>query len=202
MVKKSLLIVIAIAMIIGLGLYSFNKSNTKVVAKVGNITITESQLLSEVHIKKKAFENMDKPQNDEFYQKVALGLLIKNALIDNEVRNKGISVSKQEALEFLNQQLEYMQSLADTELAKIQYIDIIKSGGFSNPEDYVNSPKIIFVTQKILARSKLKELIRGSNQVWQEYADNLLNANEYEIFVPIDISGFSKIERNAAFDAK
>jgi hypothetical protein len=76
---------------------------------------------------------------------VALGLLIKNALIDTKAQ-KVSSVSPQEASEYLKKQMKEMQSLRDSDPSKIQYLNDVKAKGFNNPSEYVASPEIISVT--------------------------------------------------------
>jgi hypothetical protein len=178
------------------------KSNSNIVAKVGSITISEEQLSKQVEIKKKAFETLKKPQTEEFYKKVALGLLIKNALIDTDAQRMG-SVSPQEASEYLRKQMNEMQSRGDTDPAKIEYLNVVKVNGFNNPSEYVASPEIISVTQKELLRNKFQNLIIMSSSLrtpadaWHNYVNQLLNAKQYEILVPIDITGIEELESAA-----
>jgi len=183
-----------------------NIKNTKypdVVAEVGNSKITGLQLAREVAIKQNAFvNNIKKPQEELFYEKVALGLLVKNALIDEEVKKQGMMVTPEEAKSYLEQQKKSMDSLPDSDPAKVAYIKTIKANGFDNASDYLNSPGVISVTQTILGRGKLKNSILQSipqaqneaTKAWNDYTDKLINQGNFKIYVPVDIKGYQQLE--------
>jgi len=174
-----------------------------VVAEVGDTKITGLQLTKEVIIKQNDYvNNIKKPQDESYYEKVALGLLVKNALIDNEVKKQGKTVTAEEAKSYLVQQEKSMDSLQDSDFAKITYNKTIKDNGFSNASDYINSPGIISITQIFLGRGKLKNSIlqsipKGQNEAtnaWDDYTDKLINQGNYKIYLPVDIQGYRQLE--------
>lgn len=166
-------------------------SDSAIVAQVGNTTITASQFLSRVLNEKQAFESIKKPQSEEFYKKVTLGLMIQEILLTSEAQKQGISVSAEETVDYLNQQRETMQSLSDNDPEKIKYLEKIKAQGFNNASDYTKSSKVISDTQKSLIIVKLL------NKSGPNIAETLLNQKDYKIYIPIDISGFQKDMDNA-----
>lgn len=184
--------------------------NTKypdVVAEVGDSKITGLELAKEVAIKQNAYvNNIKKPQGELFYEKVALGLLVKNALIDDEVKKQGMTVTPEEAKSYLEQQKLSVDSLPDSDPVKVAYIKGIKFNGFDNPSDYINSPGVISVTQTILGRGKLRNFILQSipqaqneaTKAWNDYADKLINQSNYKIYIPVDIKGYQQLEEKAA----
>lgn len=173
-----------------------------VVADVGDTKITGLQLTWEVTIKQNAYVNMKKPQDESYYEKVALGLLVKNALIDNEVEKQGKTVTAEEAKSYLEQQEKSLDSLQDSDPTKINYNNAIKVNGFSNASDYINSPRIISTYQKLLGRGKLESSIlqsipQGQNEAteaWDDYTDKLINQGNYKIYLPVDIQGYRQLE--------
>jgi hypothetical protein len=178
-----------------------------VVAEVGDTKITGLQLTREVVIKQNAFvNNIKKPQDESFYEKIALGLLVENALIDNEVKRQGLQVTTDEARSYLEQQKKSMDSLPDSDPAQKAYIQTIKANGFNNSTDYINSSETIKFTQILLGRGKLKHLVLhsippGQNEAyiaWQDYTDKLINQGNYKIFIPVDIKGYQQLEEKAA----
>lgn len=184
-----------------------NIKNTKypdVVAEVGSSQITGLQLTREIAIKQNDYtNNLKKPQNESFYEKVALGLLVKNALIDSEVKKKGITVTVEEAISYLEQQKESMDSLAENDPAKLAFNKYIKASGFDNISDYMKSQDLIIATQAILGRGKLKNSIlqsipKGQSEVtkdWNDYIDELINQGNYKILIPVDIKGYQQLEK-------
>ncbi|AFM41521.1 hypothetical protein Desaci_2584 [Desulfosporosinus acidiphilus SJ4] len=187
-----------------------NIKNTKypnVVAEVGDTKITGLQLTREVLIKQNDFvNNIKKPQDEFFYEKIALGLLVKNALIDNEVMRQGLQVTPDEASSYLEQQKKSMDSLPDSDPAKKAYTKTINDNGFSTSTDYINSPETIKFTQILLGRVKLRNLVlhsipAGQNEAyktWQDYTDKLINQVNYKIFIPVDIKGYQQLEEQTA----
>ncbi|MDQ7095641.1 SurA N-terminal domain-containing protein [Desulfosporosinus sp. PR] len=186
-----------------------NIKNTKypdVVAEIGDTQITGLQLTREVAIKQYAFvNNIKKPQDESFYEKITLGLLVENALIDSEVKRQGFQVTTDEARSYLEQQKKSMAALPDDDPAKEAYTQTIKDNGFSNSADYICSPETIKFTQIILGRGKLRSLVlysipAGQNEAykaWQDYTDKLINQGNYKIFIPVDIKGFQQLEEKA-----
>ena len=169
-------------------MHDLNKiENTKypdIVAEVGDSKITGLELTREIAIQRNAFvNNIKKPQDESFYEKIALGLLMKDALIDNEVKRQGMAVTVEEAKSYLEQQEKSMDSLPDSDIAKIAYTKTILNNGFSNASDYINSLGIISMTQISLGRGKLKNSVLQSisqeqneaYKAWQDYTDKLIN---------------------------
>ncbi|AFM40376.1 hypothetical protein Desaci_1350 [Desulfosporosinus acidiphilus SJ4] len=187
-----------------------NIKNTKypdIVAEVGDTKITGLQLTRGVAIKQNAFvNNIKMPQDESFYEKIALGLLVKNALIDTEVMRQGLQVTPDEARSYLEQQKKSMDSLPESDPAKEAYTKTINDNGFSTSTDYIDSPETIKFTQILLGRVKLRNLVlhsipAGQNEAykaWQDYTDKLINQGNYKIFIPVDIKGYQQLEEKAA----
>jgi CRISPR/Cas system CSM-associated protein Csm2 small subunit len=161
-------------------------SDSAIVAQVENTTITASQFLSRVQNEKQAFESIKKPQSEEFYKRVTLGLMIQEILLANEAQKQGITVSREETVDVLNQQMRAIESLGENDPEKIRYLKKIKAQGLDNPSDFVKSSEVISDTQKSLVIGKLL------NKSGTNITDTLLNQKNYKIYVPIDISEFQK----------
>lgn len=180
--------------------------NTKypdIVAEVGDSKITGLELTRKIAVQRNAFvNNIKKPQDESFYEKIALGLLMKDALIDNEVTRQGLTATVEEAKSYLEQQDKSMDLLPESDPAKVAYFKTIKDNGFNNASDYINSSGIVSMTQKSLGRGKLKSSVlqsipKGQNsatKAWEDYTDKLINQGNYKIFVPVDIKGFQQLE--------
>jgi CRISPR/Cas system CSM-associated protein Csm2 small subunit len=125
-------------------------SDSAIVAQVENTTITASQFLSRMQNEKQAFESIKKPQSEEFYKRVTLGLMIQEILLANEAQKQGITVSREETVDVLNQQMRAIESLGENDPEKIRYLKKIKAQGLDNPSDFVKSSEVISDTQKSL----------------------------------------------------
>ncbi|AFM40411.1 hypothetical protein Desaci_1388 [Desulfosporosinus acidiphilus SJ4] len=189
-----------------------NLRNTKfpeIVAEVGDYKITGLQLTKEIALKRNDYiNNIKKPQSEAFYEKVALGLLVKNALIDNEVKKQGLTVTVEEAKAYLEQQEKSMTSLPDSDPAKEAYLKDIKINGFDNVSEYINSQNVINMTQTILGRAKLKNAVLQSisqdqneaSKAWDDYTEKLLDQGNFKILLPIDIKGYQQLEAQVALN--
>ncbi|KLU63520.1 hypothetical protein CEB3_c00970 [Peptococcaceae bacterium CEB3] len=175
-----------------------NEKYPDIVAEVGNYKITGSQLRREIAVKRNAYVNViKKPQENSFYEKVALGLLITNALVNNEVKKKGFSVSTEEAKLYLQHQEKAMNALPDIDPAKTVYDKMVRGNGYSSAIDYVNSPEVIKVTQIILGRQKLRNSIEqsvlqgqnGAYKAWEDYTDKLISEGNYKVLIPVNVKG-------------
>ena len=185
-----------------------NIKNTKypdIVAEVGDTKITGLQLTREIAIKENDYvNNLKKPQTESYYEKVSLGLLVENALLDYEVKRQGLTASVEEAKAFLARHKTMIDSRPDNDPVKIALRQSYETNGFSNVSDYINSPNTISATQKILGDSKLKSMIlksvpQGQNEevkAWDAYIDDLINQGNYKIFIPVDIKGYQQLEEN------
>jgi hypothetical protein len=174
-----------------------------VVAEVGDTKITGLQLTMEEAIKRNNYVYMKKPQNQSFYEKVALGQLITNDLIDTEIKKQGITATDDEIKSSIEQDEKFYDSLPDNAPAKITFMQTIKADGFNSITDYMNSPKTINAVKKTLATGKLRNIIlqsvpNGQNEpakAWDDYIDKLINEGNYKIFIPVDIKGYQQIEQ-------
>lgn len=183
-----------------------NITNTKypdIVAIVGDSKISGLELTREILIKQYSYKSQNKPQSDSFYEEVSLGLLVKNALIDNEVKIKRMTVSTEDAKSYLEQQKQTMDSLSDSDSAQMAYNKTITENGFSNASDYVNSPGAISATQTFLGRERLRNFVQKTiskdqntaHNAWEDYTDQLINNDgNYKVLIPVEIKGFQQLE--------
>ncbi|OAT80805.1 SurA N-terminal domain-containing protein [Desulfotomaculum copahuensis] len=163
-----------------------------VVAEVAGKNITGRELASEKQLIKNNWAKIGRPQSDSWCERAALRTLVLNSLLDCEASKKGIKVTNQEALNYLEAVYGKIKSLSDNNPAKISYLKDVKSSGFTSPEEYIHSPGVLNATQKILARTGLRNRLyqSGYSGTWQSYEEQLLDKGDYRLFINVDIKNF------------
>lgn len=152
-----------------------------VVAKVAGESISGKDLAMQVELEKNKYEKIKQPKDNSFYEKVALKHLITNILLDKEAEKKGLSVSKEEVLKYLNDTIKMIDAVDNNNPNKKELMKEIKSKGFLNIEDYMNDPTYIEVAKKVLVRAKLRNLIYNTTpQPTEEDIDNYIAKNHLE----------------------
>lgn len=152
-----------------------------VVAKVAGVPISGKDLAMQVELEMNKYEKIKQPNDYSFYETVALKHLITNILLDKEAEKKGLSVSKEEVLKYINDTIKVIDSVNNNDPNKIELMKEIKSKGFSSIKDYMNDPTYVEVAKKILTRAKLRNLIYNTApQPTEEDIDNYIEKNHLE----------------------
>jgi|AGTN01.2.fsa_nt_gi SurA N-terminal domain. len=179
---------------------------SKPIAKINDTVITEQTFSAMVEREKSNWDklNINMPADHTYYEKLVLKRLVTNALLDAQAKKEGIVVSDQEASEELKKQLEQINSLAAEDPGKISFLNQIKSSGHAGIEDYAKDRKVLEAYRKQLARVKLRNhfyetLSKTADnekpaKAWEDYKNNLINTGAYEIYIPVDIKGFTPVQ--------
>ncbi|WP_018211884.1 SurA N-terminal domain-containing protein [Desulfitobacterium hafniense] len=138
-----------------------NQNYSDIVAVVAGNTITGQDLTRQIEFEKKKWENVGLTKDASSYEKLALGQLISNALLDEQVQKRNLIVTEKEAEQYLKDIAKAINE-SNNDAEKVNFMSAIKASGFSTADEYIKSPDVIKSTSKVLARGKLKADIISS----------------------------------------
>jgi len=137
-----------------------NEKYPEVVAQVGDVLISGADLSKRIEVEKANWEYSNLPQEESFYERSALQQLVLRALLDKRVKELNITVTNDEAKNYLMSQIGLMESSKSDDSLIKQFKLYLNDLGYTNLEEYSESSEVISVTQKILARLELEKRIK------------------------------------------
>jgi hypothetical protein len=136
-----------------------NTDYPNIVANVKGHEISGNEFTNNIELEKSKWERFGKPQTKSFYETTVLKRMVLNILMDADAKQKGLTVTNQDASEYLTDTVKKLNSLSNDDPARNQFLNEIAAYGHTDINEYTKDPNVLNATKDLLLRAKLKRYI-------------------------------------------